>query len=60
MIRDLFGICLLATILMIWRSYKQWQAYNKAHVTRTQMVNQVFVTSALGAASVALGVISAL
>jgi hypothetical protein len=54
MLNALFWICLLATLVMGWRSRTQWDAYNKAHTTRTAVVNQIFLTCALAVATVVL------
>jgi len=57
MINTLFILSLLATLFMAWRSKKQWDAYNRAGVTRTQMVNQVSITTVLAVATVILFVL---
>ncbi|MNT89695.1 hypothetical protein D3C72_2304710 [compost metagenome] len=54
MINTLFLLSLVATLFMAWRSKKQWDAYNRAAVTRVQMTNQVSITIALAVATVVL------
>jgi F0F1-type ATP synthase membrane subunit a len=54
MINTLFILSLLATLFMGWRSKQQWDAYNRASVTRVQMTNQVSVTVGLAVLTVVL------
>lgn len=60
LIRDLFWIDLAATLAMAYRAVRQWQAYQRAHVTRVQMVGSVWTTLGLGVSSAALLVLSLL
>jgi hypothetical protein len=57
MLSTLFTISLLATLFMAWRSYKQWDAYHRAAVTRVQMTNQVTATIGLAVLTIVLFVL---
>ena len=60
LLRDLFWLDLAATLAMTYRGFRQWQAYQRAHVTRGQMVGTIWTTLGLGASSAALLVLSLL
>ena len=42
------------TVYSGFRNVKAWEAYHRASITRSQMVNKVFVTMMLGAGTIAL------
>jgi hypothetical protein len=57
MIGTLAGVTLIVTAASVFRNYKQWDAYHKAHISRSKMVNGVFVTLAALALTIGLFVI---
>lgn len=54
MLNLLFWFALAITLGMTWRSRKLWTAYNEAHVTRTAVVQQIFMTLVAAGVTIAL------
>lgn len=54
MLGTLAAISLAATATSVVRNARQWNAYHRAQISRSQMVNGVATTLVLGAATVAL------
>lgn len=60
MLSTVAGVTFIATLFMVYRNIKQYDAYHRAHVTRTQLVNQIFMTLLVGGLTIALFVLGRL
>jgi hypothetical protein len=54
MIGTLAGVTLVVTAASVFRNYKQWDAYHKAHISRSKLVNGVFATMVAAALTIGL------
>jgi len=54
MLSTVAGASFLATLVSAYRNTRQWEEYNRGHLSRGQMTNKVFTTVVLGGATAAL------
>lgn len=59
MLSTIAGASFVATLVSAYRNTRQWEEYHRGHMSRGQMVNKVFVTVTLGAATAALAAANA-
>lgn len=54
MLSTIAGASFVATLVSAYRNTRQWEEYNRGHLSRGQMTNKVFTTVVLGGATAAM------